>query len=184
MSVFTLRYARALADVIFSPPAGVERVRPEDAQSQLSDFAAVWHESADLREVFLDPSFPAAQKVAILDKLNTRMHLSGPVRNFIAVLSNHDRLEDLDEILSDFQHEMNTRLNIAEVEVTSSRRLDESERRALESQIAQMTRSAISAKFREDPSLVGGVIVKVGSTVYDDSIRGRLNRLKEQLVAS
>lgn len=184
MSALTARYARALADVVFNPPAGSPSVDPEQAQAQLNDFAAAWHESADLREVFLDPSFPAAQKVAILDKLNTRLQLSQPVRNFIAVLINHDRLEALDEVLADFKHEMNTRLNIAEVEVTSARRLDERERRALESQIAEISRSAISAKFREDPSLVGGVIVRVGSTVYDDSVRGRLNRLKEQLAAS
>lgn len=183
MSVVTARYARALADVIFDPPAGSPRVEPAQVQSELNDFAAAWHESADLRELFLDPSYPAAQKVAILDKLNTRIHMSQPVRNFVAVLINHDRMESLDEVLADFHHEMNGRLNIAEVEVTSARKLDESERKWLEAQVAEITQSAISARFREDPSLVGGVIVKVGSTVYDDSIRGRLNRLKEQLVA-
>jgi F-type H+-transporting ATPase subunit delta len=179
MAAFTARYARALADVVFD-----EKLRPEDVQSQLNDFAAAWHESADLREVFLDPSFPATQKVAILDKLNTRLEMSQPVRNFIAVLINHDRLEALDEVLADFRHEMNERLNIAEVEVTSARILDESERKALETQVAEMARSTISAKFLEDPSLVGGVIVKIGSTVYDDSVRGRLDRLKETLAAS
>jgi F-type H+-transporting ATPase subunit delta len=184
MAAYTARYARALADVIFSPPPGRERVSPEEALPQLNDFAAAWHESADLRELFLDPSFPASQKVAILDKLNTRLKMSGVVRNFIAVLINHDRLEALEEVLSDFRHEMNVRLNIAEVEVISARRLDEPERKSLEAQIAGLTSAAISAKFREDPSLLGGVIVKVGSTVYDDSIRGRLLRLKEQLAAS
>lgn len=179
MAAFTARYARALADVIFE-----ERFDPEEAQSQLNDFAAAWRESADLREVFLDPSFPAAQKVAILDKLNTRLNMSQPVRNFLAVLINHDRMESIEEVLTDFRHEMNIRLNIAEVEVTSARRLDDSERRSLEALVAEMNRSAISAKFREDPSLLGGVIVRVGSTVYDDSVRGRLNRLKEQLAAS
>ena len=178
MPAFTARYARALADVVLE-----ERLSPELVQSQLHDFAAAWHESADLREVFLDPSFPAAQKVAILDKLNTRLKMSQPVRNFFAVLINHDRMESLDEVLADFRHEMNVRLNIAEVEVTSARKLDESERKSLEAQVAEITKSAISAKFREDPSLVGGVVVKVGSTVYDDSVRGRLNRLKEQLAA-
>lgn len=179
MAAFTARYARALADVVFE-----ERLRPEEVESQLNDFSAAWRESADLREVFRDPSFPATQKVAILDKLNTRLNMSQPVRNFLAVLINHDRMESLDEVLADFKHEMNTRLNIAEVEVTSARRLDESERRSLEAQIAGMTSSAISTKFREDPTLIGGVIVRVGSTVYDDSVRGRLNRLKEQLAAS
>lgn len=179
MAAFTSRYARALADVVFD-----ERLKPEEVQTQLDDFAAAWHESADLREVFLDPSFPAVQKVAILDKLNTRLKMSRQVRNFIAVLINHDRLEALDEVLADFRHEMNTRLNIAEVEVTTVRKLDHHERQSLEAQVAEMAKSAISAKFREDPSLVGGVIVKIGSTVYDDSVRGRLNRLKEQLAAS
>ena len=179
MAAFTARYARALADVVLD-----EKLRLEDVQSQLNDFAAAWHESADLREVFLDPSFPATQKVAILDKLNTRLELSKPVRNFIAVLINHDRLEALDEVLADFRHEMNARLNIAEVEVTSARRLDDNERKSLEAQVAEMAKSAIIAKFLEDPSLVGGVIVKIGSTVYDDSVRGRLSRLKEQLAAS
>lgn len=183
MAAFTARYARALADVIFSPEHGAERVAPQEAQSQLNDFAAAWRESADLREVFLDPSFPAAQKVAILDKLNTRLHMSRTVRNFIAVLINHDRMESFEEVLTDFRHELNTRLNIAEVEVTSARRLDDHERRTLERQVAEISGSQISAKFHEDPSLLGGVIVKVGSTVYDDSIRGRLNRLKEQLAA-
>jgi F-type H+-transporting ATPase subunit delta len=183
MAAFTARYARALADVIFDPKAG-HGIAPNEAQSQLNDFAAAWHESADLREIFLDPSFPAAQKVAILDKLNLRLHMSQTIRNFIAVLINHDRIEDLDAVISDFHHEMNVRLNIAEVEVTSARKLEESERKSLEAQVAGMTKSTISAKFREDPSLVGGVIVKVGSTVYDDSVRGRLNRLKEQLAAS
>ncbi|MGC2164166.1 MAG: ATP synthase F1 subunit delta [Silvibacterium sp.] len=179
MSVFTARYARALADVVFQ-----EHLSTEAVQSDLNDFAAAWHESANLREVFLDPSFPAVQKVAILDKLNTRLKMSQQVRNFIAVLINHDRLEAFDEVLLDFRHEMNLRLNIAEVEVTTARRLDEQERKSLEAQVADMTKSAISAKFREDPSLVGGVIIQVGSTVYDDSVRGRLNRLKEQLAAS
>jgi F-type H+-transporting ATPase subunit delta len=179
MAAFTARYARALADVVFD-----ERLQPESVQSQLDDFASAWHESADLREVFLDPSFPVAQKVAILDKLNTRLAMSRPVRNFIAVLINHDRLESLDEVLADFRHEMNARLNIAEVEVTSARKLDSGERKSIEAQVTGIASSAISAKFCEDPSLLGGVIIKVGSTVYDNSIRGRLNRLKEQLAAS
>jgi F-type H+-transporting ATPase subunit delta len=110
--------------------------------------------------------------------------MSPQVRNFLAVLINHDRMEAFEEILGEFHHEMNTRLNIAEVVVTSARKLDEGERKSLEDKAAHITGSAISAKFREDPSLIGGVILKVGSTVYDDSVRGRLTRLKEALAVS
>lgn len=183
MAAVTAPYARALADVVFDPKAA-QGLKPEAAVSQINDFAAAWHESADLREVFLDPSFPVAQKVAVLDRLNTRLRMAQPIRNFIAVLLNHDRMDVFDDMVADFRHEMNARLNIAEVEVTTARKLDESERKSLEAQIAELAKSAISATFRDDPSLVGGVIVKIGSTVYDDSIRGRLNRLREQLAAS
>jgi F-type H+-transporting ATPase subunit delta len=179
MAAFTARYARALADVVFE-----QKLNPAQVQSDLNDFTAAWHQSGGLREVFLDPSFPAVQKVAILDKLNTRLKLSQQVRNFIAVLTNHDRMDSFDDVLSDFRHEMNVRLGIAEVEVTSARKLDPAERKSLESQVAEITKSAINAKFHEDPSLLGGIIIKIGSTVYDDSVRGRINRLKEELVAT
>jgi F-type H+-transporting ATPase subunit delta len=179
MAVFTARYASALADVVFE-----QHLDPKAVQSQLNDFAAAWHESEGLREVFLDPSFPAARKVMIVDKMNERLRMSPQVRNFLAVLINHDRMEAFEEILGEFHHEMNVRLNIAEVVVTSARKLDEGERKSLEDKAARITGSAISAKFREDPSLIGGVILKIGSTVYDDSVRGRLTRLKEALAVS
>lgn len=179
MSVFAARYASALADVIFEAGLNVDEVK-----SQLGDFAAAWHESADLREVFLDPSFPVEQKVAILDKLNTRIQMMRELRNFIAVLISHDRLDAFDEILDEFRQELNRRLGIAEVHVTTARKLDNAERHQLEVQVSTVLKTQISASFHEDSSLVGGVIVRVGSTVYDDSVRGRLDRLREQLAAS
>ncbi|HTV06118.1 MAG TPA: ATP synthase F1 subunit delta [Acidobacteriaceae bacterium] len=179
MAAVTARYARALADVVFE-----QKLKPAQVQSDLNDFAAAWRESAGLREVFLDPSFPASQKTIILDRLNRRLKLTPQVRNFIAVLINHDRMDFFEEVLDGFRHEMNRRLNIAEAEVTSARPLDQSERRALEAQVAGLTSGAVSTKFREDASLLGGVIIRIGSTVYDDSVRGRINRLREQLAAS
>jgi F-type H+-transporting ATPase subunit delta len=179
MAAFAAQYARALADVVLEA-----HLNAGELQNQLNDFAAAWHTSAGLREVFLDPSFPAEQKVAILDKLNARLGMSQQARNFIAVLINHDRIHALDEVLAEFRREINARLGIAEVQVTTARSLDEEERRTLEAQIAEMTKSQVSATFHEDASLLGGVIVRVGSTVYDGSVRGRLDRLKEELAAS
>jgi F-type H+-transporting ATPase subunit delta len=179
MSVFAARYARALADVVLEA-----HLNPSEIQNQLNDFAAAWHESAGLREVFLDPSFPAEQKVEILDKLNARLRMAQQARNFIAVLVNHGRIHALDEVLREFRHEMNVRLGLSEVLVTTARPLDDKERRGLEAQIVEMTKSQVSATFQEDSSLLGGVIVRVGSTVYDGSVRGRLSRLKEELAAS
>lgn len=179
MAAVIAPYARALADVIAEA-----HLDPSRVESQLGDFAAAWHESAGLREVFLDPSFPNEEKVAILDKLNARIGMMPQVRNFIAVLINYDRLHFFDEILRGFRHEMNRRLGISEVEVTTAHRLDDTERSALEAQIAALTKSRIVASFHEDPTLMGGAIVRIGSTVYDGSVRGRLDRLEEELAAS
>ena len=179
MAAHAAPYARALADVIAEA-----HLDPAQVQSQLGDFAAAWHESAGLREIFLDPSFPIEEKVAILDKLNIRLEMIRQVRNFIAVLINHNRMDIFDEVIREFRHEMNRRLGISEVEVTTAHKLDDAGRADLEHQIAALTRSRIVARFYEDPSLMGGAIVRIGSTVYDGSVRGRLDRLEEELATS
>lgn len=176
MAAIAAPYARAFAEVVFEA-----HLNANDVQQQLDSFVAAWREGADLREVFLDPSFPANQKVAILDKLNERLGMSQQVRNFIAVLIQHNRLSLLDEVLGEYHREVNKRLGISEVQVTTARPLAEDERRSIEQKVAQMTGARVQATYREDKSLLGGVVVRVGSTVYDGSVRGRLERLKEEL---
>ena len=86
MPAFAARYARALADVIAEA-----HLNPADVQNQLADFGAAWHESAGLREILLDPTFPVEEKVAVLDKLNARLGMGQPARNFVAVLIDQSR---------------------------------------------------------------------------------------------
>lgn len=179
MSAIAARYARALADVLREA-----HVDPAAAQSQLTDFLAAWNAGADLRELFLDPSFPVADKVAILDKLNTKLQMAQQVRNFVAVLISHHRLHDLREIVAEFHSVVDELLGISEISVTSARSLGEGERRDLERQIAGLTGKQIRAAYQEDATLLGGVIVRIGSTVYDGSVRGRLDRLRQELAAS
>ena len=171
-------YARAFADVVFEA-----HLNARDVQKQLDDFVGAWHESADLREVFLDPSFPIEQKVTILDKLNARLGMQVQVRNFIAVLIQHDRLNVLDEVLTEYRKEVNQRLGISEVHVTSARPLAADEKQGIEQKVAAMTGTQVQATFHEDKSLLGGVVVRVGSTVYDGSVKGKLDRLKAQLAS-
>jgi len=179
MASFVSRYARALADVVFESKLDAKAV-----QGQLGDFAAAWHESRELREFLVDPSFPVEQKVALLDKLNATLKMSHETRNFIAVLIRNDRIAGLDEVLTEFRREVNQRLDIHEAKVVSARRLDEPERRDLEKQIAGLTGGTVEAQYEEDSSLLGGAVVQVGSTVYDGSVRGRLDRLREELTTS
>jgi F-type H+-transporting ATPase subunit delta len=178
MAAIAAPYARAFADVVFEA-----HLNANEVQQQLNDFVAAWRESADLREVFLDPSFPSEQKVAILDKLNARLGMSVQVRNFIAVLIQHNRLDVLDDVLSEYRKEVNRRLGISEVQVTTARPLDANERQGIEQKVAAMTGTQVQATYHEDKSLLGGVVVRVGSTVYDGSVKGRLDRLKEQLAS-
>lgn len=179
MAAFAARYARAFADVVTD-----SHLAPKDVKQQLADFMAAWHESPDLREVFSDPSFPLEKQVSILDALNRTLQMAPQVRNFIAVLLQHGRIGSIEEILTEFRHEMNRRLGISEVEITSARALGEDERRELVARIGAVAPGQIEPKFVEDTTLIGGVVVRVGSTIYDGSVRGRLDRLQRELAAA
>jgi F-type H+-transporting ATPase subunit delta len=178
MAAFVSRYARAFADVIFESKLDAKAV-----QGQLADFAGAWHESRELREFLIDPSFPVEQKVALLDKMNATLQMSREVRNFVAVLIRNNRIAGLDDVVAELRREINQRLGIHEAKVVSARKLDDGERRELEKQIAGLTGGTVEAQYEEDSSLLGGAVVQVGSTVYDGSVRGRLDRLREELSA-
>jgi len=179
MSVFAARYARALADVVLDA-----KLNTAEVEQQLEDFAATFAGSKDLRELLLNPSISAQKRVAILDKINGRVGCGPQVRNFLAVLIRHERLGALAEILEEYRQEMNRRLSISDAEVVTARPLEDQERAKLEGQVSALAGNRVNATFREDKSLIGGAIVRIGSTIYDGSVRGRLERLKERLVSS
>jgi F-type H+-transporting ATPase subunit delta len=178
MSLFAARYARAFAESV-----AASKLDPMAVSGQLDDFTSAWKESPELRQFFESPAFPPAQKVAFLDKLNEKLGLAPLVRNFLAVLIDHDRIGAVTEVIDAWRRDMDQRQGIFEAEIVSARKLDEDERRQLEAQVGQVAGGRVKANYREDTSLMGGAIVTIGSTVYDGSVRGRLDRLKEQLVA-
>lgn len=178
MALFASRYAVAFAEAVGN--AGVD---PAELGQQLDDFAFAWNESHELRYLFTDPVIPASQKVSVLDKLNERVGLSPLVRNFVAVLIDHDRIGAFNEVVEEYRKEMDRRRGILEADIVTARPLDEDERRQLEARVGELAGGRVNAKYREDHSLLGGVIVTLGSTVYDGSVRGQLDRLKEELVA-
>ena len=178
MSIYASRYARAFADVVEAA-----KLDSADVDRQLEDFAATWNGSSELREVLNNPAVSSEYKVSILDKINTRMGCVPLVRNFLAVLINHNRLDAFDEVLAEFRREMHLRMGISEAHVITARKLDDAERRELEEQVAKLAGTRVSAKFEEDSSILGGAVVRIGSTVYDGSVRGTLSKLREQLIA-
>jgi len=179
MSVFASRYARALADVVLEA-----KLNPAEVRQQLEDFAATFACSKELREVLLNPSLPTAKRAAILDAVNRRISCGPKVRNFLAVLISRERLAALSEIVEEYRLEMNRRLEISDAEVLTARPLQDQEREKLEREVAQLAGTKVNATFRQDKSLIGGAIVRIGSTIYDGSVRGRLERLRERLVSS
>jgi F-type H+-transporting ATPase subunit delta len=179
MSAFAARYARAFADVVLEA-----KLDPATVEQQLNDFAASFRGSKDMQEFLLNPSIPVAKRVSILDAVNRRIGCGAIVRNFLAVLISHERLHALGEILKEYRAEMNRRLLIADAEIVTARPLEAEERAKLEREAAELAGTRVNATFRQDKSLLGGAILRIGSTIYDGSVRGRLERLKQRLVAS
>jgi len=149
---------------------------------QLRVFVQLFESSSALRSVWESPAVPADQKRRLLDTIVAKtgdVHRS--VRNFIAVLIDHSRIAMLPEIAKQFETELNTRMGRVEAQITSARQLSDSERQALIAQVAKTTGRQVSAKYTTDPTLLGGAIVRVGSTVYDGSVRGQLQKIKQEL---
>jgi F-type H+-transporting ATPase subunit delta len=176
MSAFASRYARALADVVAQ-----FHLEVADVQNQLNDFLGTWDESAQLRELFEDPSVPAVQKIAVLDKMKGRLGLAAQVRNFIAVLIEHGRIASVHEVVSEYHKELQSRLGIHQAEVTTARQLNSEDKAAVLAHVAKLAQGQVEATFKLDASILGGVVVRIGSTVYDGSVLGRVERLKEEL---
>lgn len=178
MPVYAARYARAFADVVSGAGISAEAI-----DRQLGDFRAALADSRELREALSNPSIAVEARIRVIDALVPRLHLSRETRNFLAVLIRHERMSAFDEILTDFRAEMDRRQGVSEAAISTARRLGPEERQQMEERVMQLAGGKVRTRFDEDSSLIGGVVVKIGSTVYDGSVRGRLARLKDELVA-
>jgi F-type H+-transporting ATPase subunit delta len=178
MPAFVARYATAFADVITAAKLDTAVI-----DRQLTDFLATWDGSRDLREFFENPAVPVTQKVAILDKLNARLGLQKELRNLIAVLIHNDRIAHVSEVAAEYRRILQEQLGIRPAEITTARELDKDERDKLVAEVAKLAGARVDATFKLDKSILGGTVVRIGSTVYDGSVRGRLERLREALVA-
>jgi len=178
MATVVNTYARAFADVVMS-----SHLDPARTLAETQQIAALVHDSKALREVWENPSIPADQKRAVLDAIVKRAGFSRPVRNFIAVLIDKRRIRLLTEMVAEFAKELNQRLGFAEADVITSRELAANERAALEADLSRVTGMRIRARYEQDRSILGGAIARVGSTVYDGSVKGQLERIRQQLVS-
>ena len=176
MATVTNTYARAFVDVVIDRRLDAAKTL-EEAQS----IAAMVASSKQLREVWEAPSIPTGEKQKLLDAIVAKAKLSREVRNLVAVLIDHRRITFLGPIVRQFEQDLNQRLGFAVAEITSSRDLSDAERRSLESEVEKLTGQKVRASYAKDSSLLGGAMVKIGSTIYDGSVKGQLERMKQAL---
>jgi F-type H+-transporting ATPase subunit delta len=169
-------YARAFADVVFD-----EHLSADGSLAELRAIAGLLKESSDLRRVWENPAIPAEQKRRVLDVIAERDGISKQVRNLVAIVIDHRRIHFLEPIIAQLEKELDARLGFAEAEITSARSLGDAEKREFEAQVGKLTGKKVRARYGQDASLLGGAMVRLGSTIYDGSVKGQLERLKEAI---
>lgn len=180
LSAVAARYANALADVVTGSSSAL---KPEQAVVELRAFDALLRDSAELHNALVTPAVPGSRKKAVVGRLVDALQLSRITRNFLYVLVDHRRIASLSDIIRNFEEVIDARLGFAQAEVSSPAELSEAERRTLTAQLERLTGKRIRMRYSLDPSLIGGAVARIGSTVYDGSVRGQLAALERRLSA-
>lgn len=181
MSVETVsrRYATALADVV------VNTSEVESVKSELLDWQEMINSNHDLHSAFHNPSIPSANKEKVLESLIARSMPSKTTANFLRVLLKNNRLTEISSINEKLDSVLDERAGVISATVTSSRELSDSERDEMKANLAKVTGGKeIRLNFEIDETVIGGAITRVGSTVYDGSVKSQLELLKEQMIKS
>jgi F-type H+-transporting ATPase subunit delta len=152
--------------------------------TELRSFEAVLTQSHDLREVLHTPAIAGSRKKAVVGRLADLLNLSRISRNFLLVLIGHRRIVLLGEILQAFEIVLDERSGYIRADIASAGALGDSERAQIAAELEKLTGKRIRSAFTVDESLIGGVVAKVGSTVYDGSVRGSLESLGKRLTAA
>lgn len=177
MSALAERYAAALVDV------ALENKQADLVKQELAAFAAVVRESPELHTLLSNPSIARASKHAVIEALVARMDATRTLRNYLFVIVDHRRAGLLLEIEAAFSKLLDARQGITQATVISPAELTAQERAELDSVLAKLTGRKVQAAYETDPALVGGAVVRIGSTIYDGSVRAQLDRLRAKMIA-
>ena len=177
MKALAERYAGALVDV------ALENKQAEQVKQELAAFAAMVRESAELHAFLSNPSIARASKHAAIEQLVARMGASRTLRNYLFVIVDQRRAGMLIEIEQAFSALLDARQGITQATVTSAAELTAPERAEIHGALAKLTGRNVQAKFKTNPALIGGAVVRIGSTIYDGSVRAQLDRLRARMIA-
>ena len=174
MSVAATRYAKALLDVLYPD-------RAEMGREQLIKFASVLSEQSDARLVLENPTFSPERRKELLNKIGDALTLDAPIRNFLGLLVERNRLDLTDEIVSTYETLLDEKLGVVKARITSALELDSRQREEVAARLQTLTGKKVRMEVSVDPSLIGGLVAQVGSTIYDGSIRQQLQTFRNSL---
>jgi len=174
LSAVATRYAHALADVV---TASSSPLTAADAVEQLKAFEATLRSSPALQNALITPAVPLARKRAVILRLGYVMGISQITRNFLYVLVDHRRIGSLTDIIHSFELAVDERLGFARAEISSAGKLTEDQQDELRIRLEQVSGKRLRARYTVDRTLIGGIVARIGSTVYNGSVRGRLDTL-------
>jgi F-type H+-transporting ATPase subunit delta len=172
------RYASALADVV------IVRNEQAEVREELRAWEQMLLKNSLLLEAFTNPTIPYEQKNKLLNELIKRTQARQTTANFLRVLLKNQRIADLPQVNAKLDQVLDERAGLMTAQVTSARPVSEPIKAALEETLAQLTRRKVRLTFQTDESLLGGIVTRVGSTIYDGSVRNQLQRLGQELASS
>lgn len=174
MSVVASRYAKALLDVLY--PA-----RAEMGREQLVKFSSLLERESEARLILENPTVSTEKRKDLLNKIGDALPLDPPIRNFLGLLIEKNRLDVLGEIVSTYDALLDDKLGVVRAHVTSALELDSAQREKVAAKLQALTGKKIRMDVAVDPSLIGGLVAQVGSTIYDGSIRQQLETFRNSL---
>jgi len=174
-----IRYARALLDVAVKERGDLQRIEEE-----LAAFVDLFTQHPTLEKVLLNPVVPVGRKQAAVAELTARLKTSSILGKLIALLAERDRLVLLPDLLASYRERLLDYQNVVRAEVTTAVPLAADRTQAIERGLAQVTGRTVTLATKVNPSIIGGVIARIGSTVYDGSVTTQLEKMKQKLVES
>lgn len=174
------RYANALADAVLAAGSDTDA---RQALAELHTFGQMVTSSRELRTVLLSPAVSISRKRAVVGRFAPGIPLSPLVRNFLYIVIDRRRADLLAEMAQAFEAALDERTGVVRADVRSAAPLNERQRAVLQEELSRVAKKQVRCDFSIDPALIGGVVARIGSTVYDGSVRTQLATLRERLIA-
>jgi F-type H+-transporting ATPase subunit delta len=169
------RYAAALADVT------IDRREEREVQSELDQWAAMIEANPQLKEVFANPTIAYDRKQKVLEDLISRSRVRDTTASFLRVLLKNQRLSQLRDIVERYGYVLDERAGVVAANVTTARPIPEELKNSLHETLVAATGRKVRLSFTTDEAIIGGVVARIGSTIYDGSVQNQLERLSESL---